>query len=67
MTAISIMVITLHYLFIYLSVEDVDENVVDDQNNRSKDLQYMKSGRPISMLVNGAVYEAQNKSSPPRQ
>ena len=48
-------------------VEDVDENVLDDPNNRSKDLQYMKSGRPISMLVNGATYQAQNNSSPARQ
>lgn len=44
---------------IYIFVEDVDENIIDNPNSKSKDLQYLKSGgggRPISMLVNGAVY-----------
>lgn len=57
MTAISTMVTS--YSLIYIYVEDVDENIIDNPNSKSKDLQYLKSGgggRPISMLVNGAVY-----------
>lgn len=49
-----------------MCAEDVDENVVDDHINRSKDMHYMKSGRPISMLVNGLI-QANNNSSPTRQ
>jgi hypothetical protein len=67
MTAISTMVTTYH---IYIFLEDIDENVIDKSNNRSKDLKHLKSGagRPISMLVNGETYQQPlGNQSPTRQ